>query len=64
MQSTKKMTREVSGLRVETQPIEGWASSNEPLSTRKIAGLQKSGSVTLKRGVIARDNTPFAAGKP
>jgi len=47
--------QEISGLEVETQPIEYRPGGSKSFSTIKMPGLQKSGNVTLKRGVFAND---------
>ena len=49
--------QEVSGMDAESQVIE-YRKSNSPLfSTRKMPGIAKYGSVTLKRGVFVNDNS-------
>ncbi len=48
--------QEVSGLDTESQPIEYRAGNNKVWSTIKMPGLLKSGNVTLKKGVFAKDN--------
>jgi len=52
--------QEVTGLDVETQPIEFRRGTNPNFSTIKMPGIRKSGNVTLKRGVFANDKTFFA----
>ena len=51
--------QEVSGLDVETQIIEYRADNSPTFSTIKMPGIQKSGSVTLKKGIFAKDNKFF-----
>ncbi|MDR3480030.1 MAG: phage tail protein [Burkholderiaceae bacterium] len=48
--------QEVSGLDVEAQVIEYRAGDSKPFSVIKMPGLRKSGNVTLKKGVFAKDN--------
>lgn len=47
---------EVSGLNLETQPIEYRGGAQLEFSTIKMPGLQKNSEVSLKRGVFAGDN--------
>lgn len=48
--------QEVSGLDIEAQIIE-YRNGNSPVfSTIKMPGIQKSGNVTLKKGVFVKDN--------
>ncbi len=47
---------EVSGLTMESEPIEYRGGADKELSPRKIPGLKKYGNVTLKRGIIQSDN--------
>lgn len=51
--------QEVSGLDVETQPIEYRPGNSKTFSTIKMPGMHKAGNVTLKRGVFAKDNAFF-----
>jgi phage tail-like protein len=51
--------QEVSGLDVETQPIEYRAGRSPTFSTVKMPGISKYGSVTMKRGIFAKDNKFF-----
>ena len=51
--------QEVSGLEAETQPIEFRAGQSKAFSTIKMPGIQKTGNVTLKRGIFAKDNKFF-----
>jgi phage tail-like protein len=48
--------QEVSGLDIEAQVIEYRAGDSKGFSTIKMPGIQKSGNVTLKKGVFAKDN--------
>lgn len=47
---------EVSGLTMESEPIEYRGGSDPSLTVRKIPGLKKYGNVTLKRGIIPSEN--------
>ncbi len=49
--------QEVSGLEMETQFIEYRAGNDTELITRKIPGLKKHGTITLKKGVFEDDTT-------
>ena len=48
--------REVSGLNVETTPIEYRHGNSPNFSTIKMPGIRKYGNVTLKKGVFKSDN--------
>ncbi len=48
--------QEVSGLDMESQVIDYRAGDSKVFSTVKMPGLQKTGNVTLKKGVFAKDN--------
>lgn len=48
--------QEVSGLDTESQAIEYRAGNSKVFSTVKMPGLQKTGNVTLRKGVFAKDN--------
>jgi phage tail-like protein len=50
---------EVSGLDVEVQPIEYREGNSPSYSTMKMPGLPKYGNITLKRGVMPKDNEFF-----
>jgi phage tail-like protein len=50
---------EVSGLAVETQVIEYRDGYSPDYSTIKMPGMQKYGNITLKRGVMEKDNEFF-----
>lgn len=48
--------QEVSGLDIESQPIE-YRSGDSPIhSVIKMPGLKKSGNITMKKGTFAKDN--------
>lgn len=47
---------EVSGLTLESEPIEYRGGADQSLTVRKIPGLRKYGNVSLKRGIMAADN--------
>ena len=51
--------QEVSGLDVETQPIEYRAGNSKEYSVQKMPGIKKNSDVTLKKGVFVQDNTFF-----
>lgn len=48
--------QEVSGLDVESQPIEYRLGDSPVFSTMKMPGIVKSGNVTMKKGVYKGDN--------
>lgn len=48
--------QEVSGLDTEAQPIEYRAGNSKSWSPVKMPGLHKTGNVTLKKGIFAKDN--------
>jgi len=48
--------QEISGLETETQPIEYRHGDSKQFSTIKMPGIAKTGNVTLKKGVFAKDN--------
>jgi len=48
--------QEISGLDTETQPIEYRAGNNKTFSVVKMPGIQKSGNITMKRGIFRKDN--------
>jgi phage tail-like protein len=50
---------EILGLDIEAQPIEYKAGNSKELSTVKMPGITKTGQVTLKKGIFARDNVRF-----
>jgi phage tail-like protein len=47
---------EVSGLTLESEPIEYRGGDDITLTVRKIPGLKKYGNITLKRGIVAAEN--------
>lgn len=47
---------EVSGLTLESEPIEYRGGADITLTVQKIPGLKKYGNVTLKRGIVAKEN--------
>jgi phage tail-like protein len=51
---------EVSGLKVETTPIEYRDGISPSFSVVKMPGLIKAGDITLKRGVVSKDNEFFS----
>lgn len=51
--------REVSGLDTETQPLEHRAGNTPVFSAIKMPGVAKTGTVTLKKGVLVKDNVLF-----
>lgn len=48
--------QEVSGLDVEPQIVEYRVGDSKSFSTIQMPGMQKSGNVTLKKGVFAKDD--------
>ena len=50
---------EVSGLNTETDVIEYRGGMDATLTTRKLPGLMKYSNVTMKRGILAKDNDFF-----
>lgn len=52
--------QEVSGLEGETQEIEYRHGNNPQFSTIKMPGIAKNGTVTMKKGIFAKDNTFWA----
>jgi phage tail-like protein len=51
--------QEVSGLSVETQVVEYRGDNSKAFSTVKMPGVTTSGSVTLKKGIFAKDDKFF-----
>ncbi len=47
---------EVSGLTLESEPIEYRGGADITMTVRKIPGLKKFGNVTLKRGIVPSQN--------
>ena len=54
--STVVSFREVSGLDIESQPLEYRSGDSPVFSTIKVPGSVKYGNVTMKRGVLSRGN--------
>lgn len=52
--------QEVSGLEVETQEVEYRHGNSPVFATIKMPGITKNGTVTMKKGVFAKDNTFWA----
>jgi phage tail-like protein len=50
--------QEVSGLDIETQPLEYRAGNSKEFSTVKMPGL-KTGTITMKKGVFKSDNAIY-----
>jgi phage tail-like protein len=50
---------EVSGLTLESEPIEYRSGDDITLTVRKMPGLKKYGNVTMKRGVMTQENGFF-----
>jgi phage tail-like protein len=48
--------QEVSGLDIEAQPIEYRHGNSKEFSVIKMPGLQKSGNITMKKGIFKSDN--------
>lgn len=48
--------QEVSGLDIESQPIEYRLGDSKQFSTVKMPGIQKSSNVTMKKGIYKSDN--------
>jgi phage tail-like protein len=55
-ESTVMSFQEVSGLDIESQPIEYRHGDSKEFSVIKMPGLKKFGSVTVKKGVFKADN--------
>jgi len=51
--------QEVSGLDADTQPIEYRAGNAPVFSPVKMPGMLKSGTITMKRGICAKENGLF-----
>jgi phage tail-like protein len=56
---TEVAFQEVSGLDVETQPLEYRAGNSPVFSTVKMPGLLKTGTITMKKGVFKSDNAIY-----
>jgi phage tail-like protein len=52
--------QEITGLETETTPIEYRAGNSKPFNVIKMPGLIKSGNITLKKGIFAKDNAFWA----
>lgn len=48
--------QEITGLDTESEPISYRAGNSKPFNVIKMPGLIKSGNVTLKKGIFAKDN--------
>jgi phage tail-like protein len=48
--------QEVSGLDIEAQPIEYRHGNSKEFAVIKMPGLQKSGNITMKKGIFKSDN--------
>jgi phage tail-like protein len=48
--------QEVSGLDIEAQPIEYRHGNSKEFSVIKMPGIQKSGNITMKKGIFKSDN--------
>ena len=55
-ESTVMSFQEVSGLDMESQPIEYRHGDSKDFSVMKMPGLKKFGNVTMKKGVFKADN--------
>lgn len=51
--------QEVSGLDIENEPLEYRAGNSKVFSKIKMPGMVKSGNITMKKGVFAKDNAIF-----
>ena len=56
---TELAFQEVSGLDIETEPLEYRAGNNPVFSTSKMPGMIKTSNITMKKGVFAKDNAIF-----
>ena len=54
--SQELVFQEVSGLDIEAQAIEYRHDNSPQFSTIKMPGIQKSGNITMKKGVFVKDN--------
>lgn len=54
--ASKATFAEVNGLNIETDIIEYRGGADKTLATRKIPGLMKYPNVTMKRGILQKDN--------
>lgn len=53
---TELAFQEVSGLDIESEPIEYRAGNNPVFSTIKMPGMIKTSNITMKKGVFVKDN--------
>lgn len=51
--------QEVSGLDIETEPLEYRHGNSKVFSKIKMPGMIKSGNITMKKGVFVKDNAIF-----
>ncbi|MBU3030115.1 phage tail protein [Paracoccus marinaquae] len=56
---TELAFQEVSGLDIETEVLEYRAGNSKVFSKVKMPGMIKSGNITMKKGVFAKDNAIF-----
>ena len=56
---TELAFQEVSGLDIETEPLEYRAGNSKVFSKLKMPGMIKSGNITMKKGVFIQDNAIF-----
>lgn len=56
---TELSFQEVSGMDVQTRPIEYRAGNAPVFSQVKMPGLMKTGNIMMKKGVFAKDNAIF-----
>lgn len=56
---TEIAMQEISGLDVETEPLEYRAGNSPVFSKVKMPGMMKSGDITMKKGVFVKDNALF-----
>ena len=56
---TELVFQEVSGLDVETEPLEYRAGNSPVFSKVKLPGTLKAGNITMKKGVFVKDNAFF-----
>ena len=54
--ATNVRFQEMTGLDIETQPIEFRRGASPNFAAIKMPGIRKFGNVTLKRGIFAKDN--------
>ena len=56
---TEMAFQEVSGLDIETEPLEYRAGNSPVFSKVKMPGMIKTGSITMKKGVFVKDNAIY-----